>query len=306
MRSFERDWGMGYAAYKGCLDRFNEVVRRVARERGLLLVDLEARVPKEGRLHVRHRASEHRGLRSSSPASSRRSWRRATTCGGVLERAADADASGRHGRDPHAQPTRLLELTLASLARQSLTGWEAVVVDDASEDATWSWLSELQDPRVRRIRLLEKSERAAARNAGLAGAAGAFVMFLDDDDQLPAARARDPRGGAAPASRRHRLDRRLRDVRGSGLGGGGAPRAPPRLRPILHDVLFGWMAVSGQCLFRADVLRAVGGWEGAWIPIEDHVLLLRAASRGPVALLPGIVLMYRVHPGSGGRTTSNR
>lgn len=49
MRSFERDWGMGYAAYKGCLDRFNEVVRRVARERGVLLVDLEARVPKQSR-----------------------------------------------------------------------------------------------------------------------------------------------------------------------------------------------------------------------------------------------------------------
>jgi len=49
MQAFERDWGMGYAAYKACLDRFNEAVRRVARERGVLLVDLEARVPKQGR-----------------------------------------------------------------------------------------------------------------------------------------------------------------------------------------------------------------------------------------------------------------
>jgi hypothetical protein len=48
MQAFERDWGMGYAAYKACLDRFNEAVRRVARERGVLLVDLEARVPKQG------------------------------------------------------------------------------------------------------------------------------------------------------------------------------------------------------------------------------------------------------------------
>jgi lysophospholipase L1-like esterase len=49
MQAFERDWGMGYAAYKASLDRFNEAVRRVARERGVLLVDLEAHVPKQGR-----------------------------------------------------------------------------------------------------------------------------------------------------------------------------------------------------------------------------------------------------------------
>jgi lysophospholipase L1-like esterase len=49
MRGFERDWGMGYAAYKACLDKFNTSIRRVARERGVFLVDLEARVPKDSR-----------------------------------------------------------------------------------------------------------------------------------------------------------------------------------------------------------------------------------------------------------------
>jgi lysophospholipase L1-like esterase len=48
MASFERDWGMGYAAYRGCLLSFNDIVRRVASERGVRLVDLEARVPKQG------------------------------------------------------------------------------------------------------------------------------------------------------------------------------------------------------------------------------------------------------------------
>jgi hypothetical protein len=49
MAAFERDWGMGYAVYKGCLDKFNEATRRLARERGVRLVDLEARVPKQAR-----------------------------------------------------------------------------------------------------------------------------------------------------------------------------------------------------------------------------------------------------------------
>lgn len=191
----------------------------------------------------------------------------------------------------------LLEETLASLARQSFTGWEAVVVDDASQDATWSWLSELQHPRVRKIRLPQKSERAVARNAGLADAEGAFVMFLDDDDQLP------PRALEIHMEALRRHPDAIASIGGYEMFGDPAAAGEVHIvrrlsvRPILHDVLFGWMAVSGQCLFRADVLRAVGGWEGSRIPIEDHVLWLRAAELGPVALLPRIVLMYRVHPG---------
>lgn len=191
----------------------------------------------------------------------------------------------------------LLEETLASLARQSCAGWEAVVVDDASEDDTWSWLSGVQDPRVRKTRLPHKSERSAARNAGLAGAEGAFVMFLDDDDQLP------PRALEVHVEALRRHPDAIASIGGYATFGdsqtAGEVPIVRRLsvRPILHDVLFGWMAVSGQCLFRADVLRAVGGWDGSYIPLEDHVLWLKAAGLGPVVLLPEIVLMYRVHAG---------
>jgi len=193
----------------------------------------------------------------------------------------------------------LLKETLSSLQAQSFSHWETVVVDDASADGTWSWLSGLNDGRVRPIRLDEHSERSKARNVGLATARGRYVLFLDDDDLLPPtalevhlkALRRHPEaiasiGGyvlfSAPG-----LRRRVRLVRRAAV------------RAIHDDVLFGWTAVSGQCLFPTELVRSLNGWnESARITvIEDHELWLRAARLGPVALLPETVLEYRVHAG---------
>jgi len=44
---FEADWGVDYAGYKGLFDQFNDIIRQVARDTGVLLIDLDAQVPKE-------------------------------------------------------------------------------------------------------------------------------------------------------------------------------------------------------------------------------------------------------------------
>lgn len=198
-------------------------------------------------------------------------------------------------------PTRnrraMLEATIDSVRAQRFAQWELLVVDDASEDDTWPWLQSLGDERIHAHRLAEHAERSVARNLGLAQARGEFVLFLDDDDLLfenalqahLKAFAKFPNAVAAIGGYR------AFDERG--------PRQSCRLvrrltaQSIWQDVLFGWMAVSGQCLFRAEALRSFGGWHGEFIPIEDHQLLLRLARLGPVALLPEMVLQYRVHEG---------
>ena len=65
-------------------------------------------------------------------------------------------------------PTRnrcdLLKETIASVFTQTYTQWELIVVDDASEDGTATWLSSLTDDRVQVIRFDQRSERTRARN----------------------------------------------------------------------------------------------------------------------------------------------
>jgi GT2 family glycosyltransferase len=77
--------------------------------------------------------------------------------------------------------SRLLRL-LDSLAAQTRTDFEAVIVDDGSTDGTVETLRERQerDPRIRVIQG-QHGGPAYARNQGVEAVRGTHVLFLDDD-----------------------------------------------------------------------------------------------------------------------------
>jgi glycosyltransferase involved in cell wall biosynthesis len=198
-------------------------------------------------------------------------------------------------------PTRnrlhLLREAIESVERQSLSDWELVVVDDASEDDTPRWLEGQRDPRIRWVRLDQHSERSAARNRGLREARGETVLFLDDDDRL--------RAGALERLNRV-LGRRPEAVAAVGATvrfdpSGRQKRAThPRLgftRTIWPEVLAGWDSGSGQALFRTGRIREAGGWKGELSYWELGEMWFRVARLGPVAFLPTTVLELRLHPG---------
>ncbi|MEN2740063.1 glycosyltransferase family 2 protein [Microbacterium sp. X-17] len=78
------------------------------------------------------------------------------------------------------------EDALASLRAQTLPDWVAILVDDASTDATGEIFARAAaaDPRFRVVRLPRRSGLGAARNAGLDLVETPFVGFLDADDVL--------------------------------------------------------------------------------------------------------------------------
>jgi glycosyltransferase involved in cell wall biosynthesis len=78
----------------------------------------------------------------------------------------------------HNRPQLLAE-ALASLASQTFTDWEAIVVDDASMPPV---SHETCDPRIRVVRVDPGRGGAAAKNRGIAEACGDFIAYLDDDD----------------------------------------------------------------------------------------------------------------------------
>jgi glycosyltransferase involved in cell wall biosynthesis len=193
----------------------------------------------------------------------------------------------------------LLAEAIDSVRRQQEPAWELIVVDDASTDDTPAYLA--QQASLMAIRQEANTERSTARNRGLTVASGRYVMFLDDDDTLHAdalraltsALDRNPDAVAAIGAREDWFvgeSYRRRDIH---------PRSE-RNRDLFDEFLFGWSAVSGQNLYRTNVVREVGGYDATLQFVEDRDLWLRIARIGPVVLCPSTVMTYRIS------TTQNR
>lgn len=76
---------------------------------------------------------------------------------------------------------RFVARAIASIAAQTCSEWELVVIDDGSTDSTPNILASLHDPRIHVITQIRRGA-SAARNEGLRRAHGRYVAWLDADD----------------------------------------------------------------------------------------------------------------------------
>lgn len=81
---------------------------------------------------------------------------------------------------------RYLPETLQSVASQTFTDWECIIVENGSTDLSphvvQQWFA--RDPRFVPVTLTRNLGVAAARNRGLELARGRYVLFLDADDLI--------------------------------------------------------------------------------------------------------------------------
>jgi len=88
---------------------------------------------------------------------------------------------------PARDAEKTIARTLESLLAQTDPGWEALIVDDGSVDATSAIVAEYA-ARDARFVLLRSDARgvSTARNIGLSSASGERLLFLDSDDWIDA------------------------------------------------------------------------------------------------------------------------
>lgn len=129
----------------------------------------------------------------------------------------------------------ILERTLDALERQTFRDFEIVVVDDGSQDGTWSFLqSRLESGAGERLKILrqENQGQGRARNRGLRRATGERVLFLGDDIFLAP-------GGAAEHLRAARTARAVGEERDGPVGIVGFTdwcRGEMRVTPLLEMI----------------------------------------------------------------------
>ena len=85
---------------------------------------------------------------------------------------------------PNFNKAEYLRIAITSLLRQTLTNFELIIVDDASNDDSVQVINEFlsQDHRLRILKHGTKEGVSATRNDGIMLARGPLVTFLDSDD----------------------------------------------------------------------------------------------------------------------------
>ena len=71
---------------------------------------------------------------------------------------------------------------LQSVIDQTFTDWEAIIVNNFSEDNTVDIVKGFNEPRFHLINFKNHGVIAASRNRGIRSAKGKYIAFLDSDD----------------------------------------------------------------------------------------------------------------------------
>lgn len=192
-----------------------------------------------------------------------------------------------------------LDVALQSVSAQTIGDFEALVVDDGSEDGS----IELIRAHCRadsRFRLVEKPHSGIVDtlNLGLAHCTGGYLARMDSDDicephrlERQIAHLDANPGCVAVGSRVTVIDeagRVLHRTRGRALRPAGPDGFPPEKIVLTHPSVVG----------RTDAFRHAGGYRQGFPAAEDYDLWFRMRHLGGVVELPEHLLRYRVHPAS--------
>jgi glycosyltransferase involved in cell wall biosynthesis len=176
---------------------------------------------------------------------------------------------------------------------------ELVVVDDGSPEPVAELLADVDDPRLRVVRI-EHAGTAAARNAGIEQARGRMIRFLDADDVVA------PESTARLASLVGHAD----DV----IAYGATVVCDEELRPVrtiaselegdvvVPCLLGSFDARHVSMVFPRRVVERAGPWADGFAVSPDWDFVLRAVEHATVRRDPEPATYYRRHASSQSRT----
>ena len=192
-----------------------------------------------------------------------------------------------------------LRQAIDSVLAQTFSDFELVAIDDGSKDETPQILARYRTADRRVIVLTQGREGlVAALNRGLEQARGGLIARQDADDI------------AMPGRLRSQVQY-LRMHPGTVLLGSwaqviddqGRPKRKQLQPPTDPALLSRTLArtnpfIHSSAIFRADIVRVLGGYRPAFEAAEDYDLWLRLSEKGDIAIAPEVLIQYRQHDGN--------
>ena len=192
-----------------------------------------------------------------------------------------------------------LERAIASVHAQTYPYWQLCIADDASPASAIRPLLERlaeSDPRIKLVFREKNGHISAASNSAIHIATGKWLVLLDHDDEL----APDALYWIADAAER-RPDCQLIYSDEDKIDEAGK-RSDPYFKPDWNpDLFLSQNMFSHVGAYRADLVRAVGGFRVGYEGSQDYDLALRCIERirpDQIVHIPRVLYHWRIHAGS--------
>ncbi len=202
-----------------------------------------------------------------------------------------------------------IQRTVQSIAAQSLSPLELIVVDDGSTDGSVGLIESFGLPFPVRVIRRPNGGQSSARNVGVRAARGEFIAFIDQDDEW----------------RPNHLEVLQPVLSGDGdlawvfadfdaVDGDGRTivryfvtdnRVPHPRNSIVGIIASDLMALPSASLLRRRALHSVRGFDRRLVGYEDDDLFVRIFRRGwTYGYVPISTVRYRIHAGGASRSNA--
>ncbi|MCH5254922.1 MAG: glycosyltransferase family 2 protein [Lachnospiraceae bacterium] len=178
--------------------------------------------------------------------------------------------------------------SIQSVLNQTYSAFELLIIDDGSTDDTESLINQIEDHRIRYIRLPENKGVSAARNVGIKEAKYDYIAFQDSDDlwketklekQMQVITQNTEVGLVYCPYECRKADGQLLTV-----PDGSVPLEEKQGNIYKHMLLRNTIGTP-TALLRKECLLKTGGFREDLTCLEDWELFLRITQRYPVAFL---------------------
>jgi len=189
----------------------------------------------------------------------------------------------------------LLHEALHSVRMQTESNWEAIVINNYSEDNTIDIVAAFSDPRIKLLNFKNNGNIGAARNHGVSMARSDWIAFLDSDDTYHPEKI--ARCRAVANKNFDIINHRFVKVK-NGRPFWKSPKYQAK-NATYRNMFFKENCLAALTIFvRKSLINKVGGFseDHHLISAEDRDLWLKFAKEGAnIKFIDDILANYRVH-----------